>query len=269
MPDIDLLKLFLSFVFGLIMGSFFNVCIHRLPSGESVVFPPSHCPYCKTHLRFYDNIPLLSYLLLLGRCRYCKSRISPVYPVVELLSGLISMLLFWRFGLTLQTLFLFSFLSALLVVSFIDIRHMIIPNVITLPGIAVGLLYSGLNTNWYVVRDFSKTGWSVVIGTPIMDSLVGVALGAGMLLLIGGIYELVRKKEGLGMGDVKLLAMIGAFLGWKGVLFVAFASSVLGTLVGVLVMLYRGKDLGYALPFGPFLSLAAAIYCFIGGFGSL
>lgn len=189
--------------------------------------------------------------------------------MVELLSGLISVLLLWRFGLTLQTLFLFSFLSALLVVSFIDIRHMIIPNVITLPGIAVGLLYSGFSTDWYVLRDLSKTGWSVVIGTPIMNSLVGVALGAGMLLLIGGIYELVRKKEGLGMGDVKLLAMIGAFLGWKGVLFVAFTSSVLGTVVGVLVMLYRGKDLGYALPFGPFLSLAAALYCFIGSFNSL
>ncbi|HEX9830931.1 MAG TPA: prepilin peptidase, partial [Thermodesulfobacteriota bacterium] len=137
-----------SFVFGSVIGSFLNVCIYRLPREQSIVFPPSNCTSCNTPIRFYDNIPIISYLLLRGKCRSCGERISPVYLIVEVLSGLICALLVWRFGLSLTALFYFVFLSALVVVTFIDLEHMIIPNVITFPGILVGIIYAALKTDW-------------------------------------------------------------------------------------------------------------------------
>lgn len=215
----------------------------------------------------------MSYLLLLGRCRTCSERISPIYPIVEIISGLISALLIWRFGLTIQTIFYIIFLFALIVVTFIDLEHKIIPNVITFPGIIVGLIYSALRTDWGSVRmtlsSLHLDLWSVfrtLDEVPIFDSLSGILLGGGMLFLVGFLYEVIRKREGMGLGDVKLLAMIGAFLGWRSVLFVTLVSSFIGTIVGISIILYKRGDLKYAIPFGPFLSLAAAIYCFTGGF---
>jgi len=262
-----------SFLLGSVIGSFLNVCIHRLPREESIVFPPSNCTACNTPIRFYDNIPIISYLILRGMCRSCGERISPVYLTVEILSGLVCTLLVWKFGLSITTLFYFVFLSALLVITFIDLEHMIIPNVITFPGIAVGFVYGALKTDWEVAKTlFSsfqfelQTIMRILNEVPIIDSLFGIILGGGVLFLIGYLYEVIRKREGMGMGDVKLLAMIGAFLGWKGVIFVTFLSSLIGTVVGVSIILYKRGDLKYAIPYGPFLSLAAAIYCYTGGF---
>jgi leader peptidase (prepilin peptidase) / N-methyltransferase len=262
-----------AFILGSVVGSFLNVCIYRLPRGESIVFPPSHCASCETPIKFYNNIPIVSYLVLLGRCRACGARISPTYLIVEILSGVISALLIWRFGLTLQSFFYLIFLFALIIVTFIDLEHRIIPNVITLPGIILGLIYGALRTDWggmqTALSSLRPDLWGVLRildQAPIMDSIFGIILGGGMLFLVGFLYEIIRKREGMGMGDVKLLAMIGAFLGWRSVLFVALVSSFIGTIVGISIILYKRGNLKYAIPFGPFLSLAAALYCFIGGF---
>jgi leader peptidase (prepilin peptidase)/N-methyltransferase len=265
--------LLFAFIVGSVLGSFLNVCIHRLPREESIVFPPSHCISCNTQIRFYDNIPIVSYLLLLGRCRACGTRISPMYLITEILSGLVCTLLVFKFGFTLKTLFYLVFLFALIVVTFIDLEHRIIPNIITLPGILIGLVYGALRTDWSSARilfgSFEFNLYSILRilnEVPIVDSLFGIILGGGMLFLIGFLYEVIRKREGMGMGDVKLLAMIGAFLGWRSVIFVALISSIIGTIVGISIILYKKGDLRYAIPFGPFLSLAAALYLFTGGF---
>jgi leader peptidase (prepilin peptidase)/N-methyltransferase len=252
---------------GSVIGSFLNVCIYRLPREESIVFPPSNCTSCNTPIRFYDNIPVISYLLLRGRCRSCGERISRVYLTVEILSGLIGALLVWKFGLSLTAFFYFVFLSALVVITFIDLEHMIIPNVITFPGLLVGIIYAALKTDWraaHLLLGSSHFDLRSILRmlneVPIIDSIFGIVLGGGILVLIGFLYEVIRKREGMGMGDVKLLAMIGAFLGWKGVIFVTFISSLIGTVVGISIILYKRSDLKYAIPYGPFLSLAAALY---------
>jgi len=272
-PSNSIVLYIFAFIFGSLIGSFLNVCIYRLPREESIVFPPSKCTSCNTPIRFYDNVPIVSYLVLRGRCRACGESISPVYPIVEALSGLISALLVWRFGLTLETLFYLVFLFALVVITFIDLEHMMIPNVITIPGMVIGLIYGALRTDWGYTQVLFRSfhfGLQGILGTlnevPIIDSLFGIILGGGALFLIGFLYEVIRKREGMGMGDVKLLAMIGAFLGWKGVIFVAFVSSLIGTVVGLSIILYQRGDLRYAIPYGPFLSLAAALYCYTGGF---
>ncbi|MGH7801551.1 MAG: prepilin peptidase [Thermodesulfobacteriota bacterium] len=262
-----------AFILGSVIGSFLNVCICRLPRRESIIFPHSHCKSCGALIKLYDIIPIASYLILLGRCRACGSRISPTYLVVELLSGVVSALLVWRFGISLTSLFYLIFLFSLIVVTFIDLELMIIPNVITLPGIITGLIYNVLNTNWVTLQmDFSSIHYTLSDFLRISDevdiigSILGIVLGGGILYFIGFIYEAIKKREGMGMGDVKLLAMIGAFIGWKGVIFVAFLSSLFGVLVGITIIFFKKGDLKYAIPYGPFLSLAAAFYCFTGGF---
>ncbi|HEY7536129.1 MAG TPA: prepilin peptidase [Thermodesulfobacteriota bacterium] len=263
-----------AFIFGSVLGSFLNVCIYRLARGESIISPHSRCTSCGTPIKPYDNIPIISYLILLGKCRKCGTNISPTYLIVEILSGVISALLVWRFGITLESFFYLIFLFSLIVVTFIDLEHRIIPNAITLPGIVLGVIYNALKTNWGAlpsVFDSSQITLSDILRISnelnIIDSIFGIIIGGGILYLIGFIYEAIKKREGMGMGDVKLLAMIGAFIGWKGVIFVAFLSSLLGVLVGISVILFRGESLKYAIPFGPFLSFAAAFYCFTGGFG--
>jgi leader peptidase (prepilin peptidase) / N-methyltransferase len=234
-------------ILGLVLGSFFNVCIYRLPRNESLVWPGSHCPLCRHPLAPRDNIPLVSFLLLRGACRYCHAPIAYRYPLVELLTALLLALLGWKFGLSWILLQNAILACALLVVSFIDLDHRIIPDEISYPGMAVGLLLSiGLGF----------PGWK--------SSLTGLLLGGGVLYLLAGGYELATKKEGLGGGDIKLLAMIGAFLGWKGVLVTIFMGSLIGTLVGLLLMLVWKKGRTYAIPFGPFLSLGALIHLFLG-----
>jgi leader peptidase (prepilin peptidase)/N-methyltransferase len=235
------------FFIGMCIGSFLNVCIYRLPAGKSIVRPASACPACGTAIHWYDNIPLISYVILRGRCRGCKAPISIRYPIIEVLCGLFAMTSWMHYGYGLAALIYFILIAALLVITFIDIDHRIIPDVISLPGILLGFLTSFI---------LPQLKWS--------DSLIGIAAGGGSLLAVAWGYQLITGKEGMGGGDIKLLAMIGAFLGWKGVLFTIMASSLIGTAVGMVVMLRSGKGIKMALPFGPFLAMGAILYIFLG-----
>ncbi len=236
-----------AFIFGAVVGSFLNVCICRLPKNESIVFPPSHCPTCDYRIPWYDNVPIISYLILRGRCRSCKARISIQYPLVELVNALLTLFLFMRFGPTFAFLVLFLFCSAMVVVTFIDLEHQIIPDAISLPGIVAGFIFSFF---------IPQLGW--------LNSLIGILVGGGSLWLVASGYELLTKKEGMGGGDIKLLAMMGAFLGWKAIPFIIFVSSLIGSVIGITVMLMRKKDAKLAIPFGPFLALGAVLYIFFG-----
>ena len=233
-------------LFGAVVGSFLNVVILRLPSdGESIAFPASHCPICKTPLHWYENIPVLSYLFLFGKCGHCKTKISLQYPLIELTMAGLSAALMYKFGLGFDFAGLFILSAALLVIIVIDIHHQIIPDVISLPGIIAGLLFSV----------FSATlTWQ--------SSLIGIAVGGGVLYTIALAYFLIRKIDGMGGGDIKLLAMIGAWLGWQSLPFVIFASSLSGTIVGLIAMGYQKKGGRTRIPFGPFLSIAALIFIF-------
>ncbi|MBW2064466.1 MAG: prepilin peptidase [Deltaproteobacteria bacterium] len=238
----------LSLLFGLIWGSFLNVCIQRIPLGKSLVGPGSSCPKCGAKIRPYDNIPLLSYLLLLGRCRSCKAPISPRYPVVELLTALLSLALFLRFGLGARYIVSFLFCSALVVISFIDLDHKIIPDSISLPGILVGVVVS--------VLGIYSISW--------LDSLLGALCGGGFLYLIATVFERFTGKQGMGGGDIKLMAMIGAWMGWKSLPFVILISSITGIFMGGAGLLLAGMGYRAKIPFGPFLSLGALVYFFFG-----
>jgi leader peptidase (prepilin peptidase)/N-methyltransferase len=232
---------------GAAVGSFLNVLICRIPEGQSIIYPSSHCPKCTHPIRFYDNIPLISYLVLRGRCRDCRGKISPRYPLVEALTALLSFLLFWKFGLSIKYLFSFVFTAALIVITFIDLDLQIIPDVITLPGIPL----------FFLAAVF-------FMDVKVMEALLGLLIGGGCLFAVAFVYELITKREGMGGGDIKLLAMMGAFLGWKSLFFILFVSSILGAVVGISTMIVKGKDMKYAVPFGPFLSIAAVAYLFVG-----
>lgn len=225
---------------GLAVGSFLNVCIHRLPLGESLAYPASRCPQCRTPLMPYDNIPLVSYLVLRGRCRACGAPISLQYPIIELLTGIVFLSAYLLFDppLLFQRLF---FACAMIVLFVIDLEHRILPDAITLPGIAIGFLFSF----------FLPPGW--------VDSLIGLLLGGGTLWLLGEVYFRVRQEEGMGFGDVKMLAMIGAFLGWKLMLLTLVLSSFLGSAIGLAMIATRRGDMKYALPFGTFLAVGAIV----------
>lgn len=232
---------------GLCVGSFLNVLIYRLPLEKSVIRPASACPNCGIPIRGYDNIPVLSYLLLRGKCRRCQSRISLRYPLLELVTGLLSLAIFFRYGVSWACLFYFMFVAALIAIIFIDFDHQIIPDVITYPGIAVGFISSLLLPN-----------------ITYRDSLIGIIMGGGILYLIALGYLALAKREGMGGGDIKLLAMIGAFLGWQALPFTILSSAFLGSVVGIIAMLKTGKDTRMAIPFGPFLSIGAILYLFWG-----
>lgn len=244
------------FIVGTIIGSFLNVCIGRIPNDESVVFPPSHCPMCKAPIAFYDNFPLLSYLWLRGKCRVCHEGISPRYVVVELLTGLVALALYFRFGLSYTFVVSFVFAAAMIVISLIDLDVRIVPDVISLPGIIVGLVFS-------VVGYFVFTDAFEIIPNPL-SSLTGILVGGGFLLATAWIYEKVTGVDGMGGGDIKLLAMIGAFLGWPSIPVTLFVASVLGSVIGVGLMLATGAGRRLALPFAPFLCSGALIYLFYG-----
>jgi len=240
------LILVFSALFGAIVGSFLNVVILRLPREDvSIAFPASHCPKCEHPLAWYENIPVLSYIVQLGKCRHCKTSISPQYPIVELLMAVMTMALVNRFGLSVATAGYFLFSAALVVIIFIDIHLQIIPDVISLPGIVLGFLFSFINP--YV-------GW--------LDSLIGIVVGGGVLYAVAMLYFLWRKQDGMGGGDIKLLAMLGAFLGWQSLPFIVFASSLTGSVVGLLAMSIQKKGGQTRIPFGPFLSLAGIAYMF-------
>jgi leader peptidase (prepilin peptidase)/N-methyltransferase len=231
---------------GLIIGSFMNVCIYRLPRHLSPVRPRSSCTKCGHMLAWYENIPIGSYLVLRGRCRGCGAPISLMYPIIEAVTGLMFLGAYLLYGPSPLLLTRLVFGCAMIVLFVIDLQHKILPNVITLPGIVVGLLFSEL----------AGPGWK--------DSLIGIAAGGGTLWAIAEIYYRVRKEEGLGMGDVKMLAMIGAFLGWKLMLLTLVLASFSGTIVGIGVLIAKKESLKYALPFGTFLAVGAITAAAVG-----
>ena len=232
---------------GLIVGSFANVCIHRLPLRQSVVSPRSRCPHCGAAIAAGDNLPLLSYALLRGLCRFCRGPISIRYPLVEAANGLLYLALALQLGPTLRTLILMAFVTALLVLSLIDLDHRLLPNVITLPGIAVGV------------------GASLLPGPPTpLSSLAGAAGGYLAFWAVAEAYRRARGVEGLGQGDWKMTAMLGAFLGWDQMLLAVFLASILGTVVGLALIAFRGGNGKYALPLGTFLGLAGILVTFVG-----
>jgi len=246
MSEFTIVMLF-AFVFGTVVGSFLNVCIYRIPAEKSIVSPPSSCPACGHQIHWFENIPVASYLFLRGRCSACRIKISPRYPAVETLTGFLFALTFFYFGFSAATLVYLVFVAALVVITFIDLDHQIIPDVISLPGVLLGFAGSFLIPwlTWY-------------------DSSFGILLGGGSLLVVAWGYEKLTGREGMGGGDIKLLAMFGAFLGWQAVFPVIFLASLAGTLVGVPLMLVQKRDTRLAIPFGPFLALAAIIYLFWG-----
>ena len=246
----------ITFILGAVVGSFLNVCISRIPKGESIIHPASHCPKCRTAIRFYCNIPLLSYLFLRGRCHSCSEPISFRYFSVELLMASLATLLFYQFGLGLAFVVGFVFVAALIAISFIDLDVRIVPDVISLPGIVVGVLFSIIGH--YVISDPLD-----IVPTPL-GALLGVLVGGGFLLTVAWIYERFTGVEGMGGGDIKLLAMIGAFLGWSSIPLTLFFSSLGGSVIGLSIMLAKGVDRRYALPFAPFLCLGALVYLFFG-----
>jgi leader peptidase (prepilin peptidase)/N-methyltransferase len=238
---IRLLTLAFAALGGLIAGSFFNVCIHRLPRRESVVSPGSRCPNCGAAIGWRDNIPILSWIALRGRCRQCSARISAQYPLVELVTAVVAVAVVavTPVGPLLASRLVLA--GILIVLFMIDLEHQILPNVITLPGIVVGFLFS------------------LVAPPGPISSLAGIVLGGGVLYLIGTAYYVVRKEEGMGMGDVKMLAMIGAFLGWQAVVLTVVLSSFAGAVIGLALIVFTRADMRHALPFGTFLALGAMV----------
>ncbi len=249
MFPLSILIAVMSFVFGTCIGSFLNVVIHRMPEGQSIVSPPSHCPACNHAIPFYFNLPIISFLMLKGHCAFCNAPISIRYPLVELVTGLLALGLFFKFGLTQAAFFYFIFGAVLIAISFIDLDHQIIPDKLSLPGI---ILFS---TSCLFVPQMR------------FDSVIwGVLAGGGILYLVALFYYYFRKRQGMGGGDIKLLAMIGAATGVKGVFFTLFTGSVFGTLGGAaaIAMTEKSEKRQAKIPFGPFLSLGAILYVFWG-----
>lgn len=242
----DAFYLVAAALYGLCVGSFLNVVIYRLPIGQSLVRPASRCRNCGYSLRWFDNIPVVSWLLLRGRCRKCGTPVSWQYPLVELVTAVLCVLVVWLTPLGPQMVARLILVCILIVLFGIDLEHQILPNSITLPGIVIGLLFS-------------------LIGPPgIRDALIGTLVGGGILYAIAYGYYLWRREEGMGMGDVKMLAMLGAFLGWKAVLVTLVFASLSGAVVGVTMMAVQKGDMKYALPFGTFLALGALAAMFAG-----
>ena len=233
-------------LFGALIGSFLNVCIHRLPRDMSIVWPASRCPRCGRTLSWFENIPVLSYACLRGRCRTCRTSISARYPIVEAFTAAMFALAWWYYGPGPLLASRLVFVCALIVLFAIDLEHHLLPNVITIPGIAIGFLLSVIN----------PPGWQ--------SSLIGIVVGGGVLLLIAEGYYRIRHEEGLGMGDVKMLAMIGAFLGWELTLLSLMIASVAGTIIGVALITTGRGTMKYALPFGTFLAIGASVSAAVG-----
>ena len=242
------------FLLGSAIGSFLNVCIYRIPREKSIVNPPSACPGCDKPIRPYDNIPIVSYILLHGKCRDCATKISVRYPLIEFLTALLFLILYRKLGLTFELLVFLIFVSLLITISFIDLDFQIIPDILSIGGVVLGLLLA-------IARPLFR---NMEPKFGILDSLYGIGIGGGLLFAIAWSYQFVTKREGMGGGDIKLLGMIGAFCGMKGVIFSLVSGSVLGTLVGIPLMLAKGAGTKYAIPFGPFLSLGALVYVFMG-----
>lgn len=230
---------------GALVGSFLNVCIHRLPRHESIIWPSSHCPSCTAPIAFYDNIPILSFLLLKGRCRSCGGRIAFRYPVVETINAAGYGVLLWWFGVTWAAAAYALFFSLLVVVTGIDLTHQIIPDVITLPGTVTGVLLA-----------------ATVLPVGLVNAVLGVLVGGGVLWFVAWVSPYLFGKEGMGGGDIKLLAMIGAFLGWKPALLTIMIGAMVGSLVGISLILLKILKREQYIPFGPFLAVGAVVALF-------
>lgn len=250
-----------TFLLGIVMGSFLNVCIHRLPRGESVVAPRSHCPRCGNPIAAYDNIPLLSYVLLRGKCRYCRALISPVYFFVELATGLVFLLSYLLLGPTVAFLREATFGCLLIVLVMTDWKERILPDLINFPGMALGLLFAvlvpiGDGSGLWLARRVGM-GRLPLFAVSLFDGLLGALAGGGLLLALGELYFRLRHREGMGFGDVKMMAMVGCFLGPKLTLLTILLGSLGGSVIGLLLMLVLRKGSDYELPFGTFLGFAA------------
>ncbi len=239
-------------MFGAIVGSFLNVCIYRLPERQSIAFPGSRCRTCLRSIVWYDNVPCISWFMLRGKCRRCGAKISPQYVAVEFLAGSLFVLFFAVFGPTVKGMVYLALSLALLVQTFIDFRHRIIPDALTLPGIVVGFAASVAFPGIHGTAD----RWQAALASGI-----GILAGGGSLYLAGTLAEWILKKEAMGGGDVKLLAMVGAVIGWKGVIWTVFVSSLVGSIAGVYLRLRKGEEL---IPYGPFLGFGAFTYLFFG-----
>lgn len=247
MSSLEIFYYVFFFILGAIFGSFGNVIIYRLPKEESIVKPRSYCYSCKTPIKWYDNIPILSWFILRGRCRHCGARFSFRYPLVELIMAVLFMLSYHYVGISWSLLEYLIFIFGLVVCTFIDLDHMILPDEFTLSGIVIGLLGAALNPH----RDF-------------LDALFGVLMGGGFLWGMAYVYYLLTKQEGMGGGDIKLLAWIGALLGWKAIPFVIMSSAIIGSVVGLIAARKQKAGLKTVIPFGPYLALGAILYLFGG-----
>ncbi|MCZ6490480.1 MAG: prepilin peptidase [Acidobacteria bacterium] len=251
------------FLFGLTIGSFLNVCIHRLPRGESIVSPRSRCPACNHPIAAYDNIPLFSYLLLQGRCRYCRVRISPLYFFVELATGLLFLFLFSIFGPTVLFAKYLVLGVLLLVLVVTDWQERLLPDLITFPGMALGLFFSqmvpvGDGSGFFLAR-LAGMEQIRMMHASSLDSVLGAALGGGSLYLLGEVYFRLRHQEGMGLGDVKMMAMVGFFLGPRLTMLTILLGSVSGAILGLVFIVGFRKGTAYELPFGTFLGIAALV----------
>ncbi len=229
-------------LFGLAWGSFLNVIIYRLPRGQSILWPPSSCPHCGSRIRWYDNIPLISFFLLAGKCRFCRKSISLIYPLVEALTPALFLILYLHFALSAHFFASALFTSALIALGFIDFQHQILPDHLTIPLFLLALIYS------FFRSDFS-----------LKQALAGAFIGSGFLFMVYAFYFLIKKKEGLGTGDIILMLGIGAFLGIKGTILTLILATFSGALVGLFLLLIQKKGWQFALPFGSFLAPSAFI----------
>ena len=227
-------------IFGLCCGSFLNVCIYRIPRKESIINPPSHCPDCQKPIRPIDNIPLISYLLLKGKCRYCQGRIPIRYPAVEILTAVVYLLFWKKYGWDWQEFIYIPLASTLIVIAFIDLEHYLIPNRLTYPAIGLGFPISLLSG-----------------GVNLVEAVIGLLVGGGLIYLLMIASPFLFGKEGMGGGDVKLAAMMGIYLGWDKTLFGLFFASLFGSVVGVILILLKKKGRGDYIPFGPYLVMGA------------
>lgn len=256
------------FIFGLIIGSFLNVCILRIPGGKSIVMPASACPKCGEPIRPYDNIPVISYLVLGGKCRGCKTKISPMYPLVELLAGLLFVACYLVFGLTIEALKWAAFSAILIVLIFTDLRERILPDLVNFTGFGIGVALSFFTKPtdgtalWIANHLFEYPPPAPVVS--FTDAILGAALGSGLLWLVSEAYFRLRGREGMGLGDVKMMLMAGAFLGAKKTILTILAGSILGSVLGIAVILATRKDTDYELPFGTFLGAGALLVVFFG-----
>jgi leader peptidase (prepilin peptidase)/N-methyltransferase len=252
-------------VVGAIIGSFLNVVIHRVPREESIAFPASHCPSCDTAIRPYDNVPVVSWAVLRGRCRACRAPISARYPAVELLTGaLFALTYLLHSGLTLSLPFDLAFVAAVVALVFIDAEHMLLPNVITYPGAALALVARVMVPNLYGVASLGgehTPAWLLSLGGAVLGALAG----GGFLWLVGWLWERARGVEAMGLGDVKMMFMVGAFLGWPLTLLTIFVGVLTGSVAGVTAMARRGeRDMQMLLPFGIFLGLGSLVSLLFG-----